>query len=237
MQADERVRRLPLLSGLNEAELDRLLSHAELRRYPKGKLLFEEGGAPDCLFVLLDGMVELFTCAGKRDAAVLILWPFETFMPAAALFDEPYLVSARALVPVELLAMDAASLRAEVRRSPELAYRFTQILAGQFRMTVRHIKDLKLRSSTKRLGAFLLRIVDEVGSRDFADLPISKATLASRLSLTPETLSRSLRVLKDQGVSVRGSRIIVTNRAKLEHFCGADPLIDGRELRLSVTAI
>ena len=233
----ERLETLPLLKGLDRSDRARLLAHAELRRYGKNKLLFEEGGAPDCLFVLLSGMVELFASSGNRDSVVLILWPNDTFMPSAALFDAPYLVSARALNPVQVLAFDAAGLREEVRRDSRLAYRFAQILAGQFRMTVRHIKDLKLRSGTRRLGAFLLRIVEETGKQGCADLPVAKGVLASRLGLTAVTLSRSLRVLRDRGVLVHGRRIILTDRERLERFCGSDPLIDSGEIELSVTAL
>jgi CRP/FNR family transcriptional regulator, transcriptional activator FtrB len=233
----ELMRRLPLLSGLDAHQLERLLSRAELRRHRKGKLLFEEGQSPNGLFMLLSGMVELFTSRGRRDAVVLILWPPEVFMPAPVLFDEPYLLSARTLSPATLIMFEAAAIREEVRGCPNLASRFTQILAGQFRMTVRHIKDLKLRSGPQRVGAFLLRLIDETGLSGCADLPIAKATLASRLGLTAESLSRTLPVLRDHGLTVRGSRIILTDRKRLERFCGPDPLIDGRELALSVTAI
>ena len=104
-------------------------------------------------------------------------------------------------------------------------------------MTVRHLKDLKLRSGPKRVAAFLLRLVDETGRQGFADLPIPKGTLASRLGLTPETLSRALHTLADHGLTMRGSRVILSDRERLVRFCKPDPLIDGRELTLGVTAI
>lgn len=233
----ELVRALPLLDGLSRDETEHLLSAADIREYRKGALLFAEGGSPDCLFVLLSGMVELFTSNGGRDEVILLIWPPETFMPAAALTNEPYLVSARTLGRTRLLAFDAARVREEVQASHELTYRLTRILAGQFRMTIRHIKDMKLRSATRRLAAFLLRLVDETGKQGCADLPVAKAIIASRLGLSPETLSRSLKALRDEGLIVRGSRIIVADRQKLELYCQPNPLIDGRELALAVTAI
>ena len=228
---------LPLLEGLDPAERERLLRHAEVRSYPRGNILFEEGGPADCLFVLLNGGVELFTSTPRRDAAILILWPSEVFMAAAALYDEPFLLSARALTDVTLLRLDARQVRQEVAHSAQLAERMTRILAGQFRLVVRHIKDLKLRSGPKRLAAFLLRLVIETGKNGFADLPIPKAVLASRLGLSPETLSRALQTLRSHGVTVRGSRVILTDRKKLEQFCCLNPLIDGRELKLPVAAL
>jgi CRP/FNR family transcriptional activator FtrB len=238
MPLDHKLSRgVPLLDGLDPSCLERLLSHGEVRTYPKGRILFDEGDMPDCLFVILSGMVELYSSNGKRDAAMLILWAPETFMPAAALFEEPYLLSARTLTPARLLTLQADQVRKETASSPELSRRFTQILGGQFRMTVRHIKDLKLRSGPKRVAAFLLRLVDETGKRGFADLPIPKGRLASRLGLTPESLSRALHTLSDHGLAMRGSRVILSDRDRLVRFCKPDPLIDGRELSLGVTAI
>lgn len=233
----ELLDKLPFLAGLEPSLQQSLLSHAEVRAYPKGKLLFEEGGSPDCLFVLLRGMVELFTRKGKKDIVVLILWPNEVFMPAAALYDEPFLVSGRTLSSASALLMNARHVREQVLHHPELAERLTRVLAGQFRMAVRHIKDLKLRNGPERLGAFLYRLAAETGKNGYADLPVAKSVLASRLGLSAESLSRGLHILSEHGLTVRGSRVIVTDRQRLSDFCGPDPLIDGRELSLSVTAI
>lgn len=233
----ELLEQVPFLAGLERSLQESLLGHSEVRTYPKGKLLFKEGGSPDCLFVLLRGMVELYTCKGKKDAVVLIMWPNDVFMPAAALYDEPFLLSGRTLTPSRALLMNAPHVRDQVARQPELAERVTRIIAGQFRMAVRHIKDLKLRNGPARLGAFLYRLAEESGRNGFADLPLPKAVLASRLGLTAETLSRSLQTLSEHGLTVRGSRVIVTDRERLSDFCGPDPLIDGREISLSVTAI
>ena len=229
--------RLPLLDGLPAAARERLLEDARLRDCDRGALLFEEGAAADRLFVLLSGAVELYTSAEGRDAVLLILWPPETFLPAAALTDEPYLLSARTLSPSRLLALDAARVRTVVRECPVLAHRITQILSGQCRTAVRHIKDLKLRSAPQRLGAFLLRLVDETGRDGCADLPVAKATIASRLDLSAETLSRALHVLREEGLTVRGSRLVLHDRERFERFCAPDPLIDGPEPELPVAAV
>ena len=49
-----------------------------------------------------------------------------------------------------------------------------------------------------------------------------KRNLAARIGMTPETLSRTLQTLADNGLVVRGRQIIVRDRARIESFCGAD---------------
>ena len=54
-------------------------------------------------------------------------------------------------------------------------------------------------------------------------LPASKHVIASRLNLTPETLSRILHGLSESGlIAVKGKRIAVLDMARLSRF--DDPL-------------
>lgn len=228
---------LPLLKGVERGRLDWLLQGARVRECEKDVRLFSEGEAADRLYILLAGAVELFTSAEGRDAVLLILWPPETFLPAAALTDEPYLLTARTLSPSRLLALDADRVRAAARDDPILAHRISDILAAHFRIAIRHIKDLKLRNAPQRLGAFLLRLIDETGDEGCVDLPLTKATIASRLDLSAETLSRALHVLRDHGLAVHGSRLVLHDRNRFERFCVPDPLIDGPEAELPVAAL
>ena len=233
----DNARKLPLLAGLEDEQIDRILTRSVLERYPPGKLLFEEGELPDYLHACLSGTVELFTSKASGNCGLMLMSPGDVFMPAAVLFQEPYLVSARVLTPSRTLLLDAQAIREETDRSPALLKRFTSILAGQWRMAVRHIVDLKCRNAGQRLAAFLLRIVDESATPGLADLPVSKRHLASRVGMSAETLSRSLQTLADNGLIVRGNKVIVRDRASIETFCGPSPYPRSDEVELGVHAL
>ena len=164
-----------------------------------------------------------------RETVVDILWPVDCFVMAAALSGEPYLVTARTLLPSEALLLEAANLRRCVAEDPALAGTMLGLMAGQHRRMVRQVMDLKLRTATQRLGCFLLRLIDATGNGPAASLPFAKATLASRLGMTPENLSRAFRALEPAGIDVEGSRVVVRDRAKVEALCRPDALIDGIE--------
>ena len=82
----------------------------------------------------------------------------------------------------------------------------------------------------------LLRLVGESGAADAADLPVSKRHLASRIGMTPETLSRALQTLASNGLVVRGAKVLVRDRKKIEDFCGTHPYPDATETALDVHA-
>ena len=89
-----------------------------------------------------------------------------------------------------------------------------QMLAGLSQRLHRLVSDLQaycLESSVQRVIGYLLSQVKPAdGERDESDvvLPANKALIASRLSLTPETFSRSLHHLAEAGfIRVEGKTI------------------------------
>lgn len=225
---------LPLFRGLSAEERKSLLRNSLLEHHAADALLFEQGERPEYLHVLVSGVVELFQGSRRNECGLMLLSPGDVFMPAAALFDEPYLNSARSLVHSRLLLIRADSARAEFLRGGCFAINVSRVLAGHVRMAMRHIIDLKCRSAPQRLADFLLRIVDASGSGSIADLPVRKRHLAHRVGMSPETLSRTLQTLADNGLHVRGTKIHVRDRARIERFCGPRPYPDAEEPALDV---
>ncbi len=232
----EAVGKLPLFAGLPAAQMERLLQGASIQRCAPGMVLFQEGEAARHLHVLVSGVADLTKMEGRKECGVLMLSAGDIFMPAAALFDEPYLTSARILTASRVLSLELSAVRRELPGSAAFAVRLGRIMGGQWRMAVRHILDMKCRSAAQRLAAFLLRLVDDGPLRDSVELPIPKRHLASRVGMTAETLSRALQTIADHGLHVRGTRIIVKDRAKIQAFCGPDPYPEPADEALYVHA-
>jgi hypothetical protein len=55
--------------------------------------------------------------------------------------------------------------------------------------------------------------------------------------MQPETLSRTLQTLADNGLYLRGRQIIVRDREAIEAFCGPDPYPSSDEHQLGVHAL
>lgn len=195
---------------------------------PPGALLLRQGEPAERLYLLLDGCVELSQAQEGEAAAVHILGPNEPFILAAVVSGQPCLMSASVLREARLLSVDAHAVRREAARSAAFAQALNRMLAAQFRRTVRQVGELKLRDGARRVGAYLLRLADAAGA-SVADLPAPKQRIASRLGLSPESLSRSFALLRTQGVTVRGSRVVVLDRDRAEAFCRPDPLLDRAE--------
>jgi CRP/FNR family transcriptional activator FtrB len=224
---------LPVFGGLGRDEFARLLQSATVQRFASGTVLFREREWPERLHVILSGRVEIYSDCGGREWGMMLMNAGDICMPGAVLFNEPYTTSARTLGPTRMLFLDAGAVRAEAAVSAPFAIQLSRAMAGQFRVAIRQVLDLKTRNAAQRLASFLLKIVDS-SQCDVVDLPMRKRSLAARIGMTPETLSRTLQILADNGLVVRGREILVRDRARIEAFCGPDPYRPETEDKLEV---
>ncbi len=235
--AGREAENLPFLGRLPAEVRERLLESARIERVAPRIELFAGGAIPTHLHIILSGLVELSCSYGRHECTALMMAAGDVLMPAATLYSEPYLISARALTASRILTIDAKVMRREARTCTELALLLAELMGGQWRVALKIILDLKCRSPSQRLAAFLLRLHDGAPPGLPAEVPFSKRQLASRIGMQPETLSRTLQTLAANGLHLRGRQIIVTDRAAVEQFCGPDPYPPASEYELGVHAL
>ena len=220
------IANLPLFSEMQEAQRERIFSGSFLQVFPPQLTLFELGQNPDFLHVLVDGLVELYAHSAGRDTTMRIVEPVTSFILAAVVTDQPYLMSARTLAPSRILLVPAALVRELVKADPALMQATMRELAQAYRDMVRALTDMKLRQSAERLGNLILQQERRQGRTGKLQLKAEKRLLASLLGMTPENLSRAFGVLSGHGISVSAAQITITDRAALEAFSRPDPVPD-----------
>lgn len=234
----ERLREVSLFADLSADTLREVTNGAFLQRFPRQTVLFRQGDVPDFLHVLLEGSVQLAAASPEgRETVVDILKPVDAFMPAATLTNKPYLVSAKVVDAARIAMLPATVLREHITRDPQLALAIIASLARQYRGMLRQVKDLKLRTTTQRLGCYLLALVEETGPDKAVELPHDKRLIAAQLGMTPESLSRAFSALRKMGVDVHGHRVILKDAVRLSQYCMPDQLIDRPEPDFKVGAV
>lgn len=225
--ADTAQRELRLLGSLSPAVRKRLSRSAIVHTVAVGTVLFEQGATPTFQYLVLAGSAHLFGRSREgREVMIEIARPGDLVIPAAVVTRSPYLLGARVLEPSRFLLVEADAFRAAASEEPELAQVLVASLAGQFRRMVRQIKNLKLRSSTERVGSYILALSRAQKSPDRVVLPYEKNLIASELGMTRESFSRTLSALQDDGIVVQGDTILIVDAARLAAVSALDPLID-----------
>jgi CRP/FNR family transcriptional activator FtrB len=217
---------LPFFEGLTEASVKQLLGGALLQRFPMHAGIIRQGGSPEFLHVVVEGRVEVFTSYRDRETTVDVLGADACFIMAAVFLDKPYLKSARALSPARLLLIHGPAVREVLRKDLVFAEKCGAELAEGYRRLVKEVNNLKLRSSLERLANWLLHHAsrDEINARFV--IPFDKKTLAAKLGIAPEVLSRNFAALAAHGVKVTGKSVEVTDLQLLESLAQPLPEID-----------
>jgi CRP/FNR family transcriptional regulator, transcriptional activator FtrB len=229
---------LPLFRALSSSSRANLLQNSVLHGVAAGTVLFEQGELPNFQHIVVSGSAHLFGRSTEgREVLIEVVGPPDLIIPAAVMTGTPYLMQARVPEPSRFLLIHAKAFRAAVANESALAQEVIGSLAGQFRRMVRQIKNLKLRSSTQRVGCYILALSKQQGTLDCAVLPYEKNLIASQLGITRESFSRALSTLQNAGLAVQGERILILDRARLATECMPDPLIDRPEAEARDTSI
>jgi len=214
-QPDE-LRQAPLFAALDDAQLARVHQRAASVRLAAGQLLFHQDDPAARFYFVRDGRMRLFRLGADGGEKVIeLIGPGQTFAEALLFMGtERYPVCAAALEPTRLLAIDGADFKAMLRESPETCFALLGDLSRRLHAMIAEIDSLALASAQGRVARWLLGEVEGqgVGRQASIRLRVSKAVLASRLSIKPETWSRVTRRLMDQGiVQVSGDLIEILN--------------------------
>jgi CRP/FNR family transcriptional activator FtrB len=220
------IRDLPLFSDMGEKNFDDLLDAAFLQRFPARVSLITEGELPDFLHIVVEGSVEMFATHDRHETTLDIMRPVTTFILAAIIRDEVYLKSARTLNSSRILMIPAQAVRDVFGRDEAFARAIVNELAERYRSLVRALKNEKLRTSAERLANWILQADAKQGNRRNIALTYDKRTLASRLGMRPEILSRNLALLTKYGVKSSGREIVIEDLPALQQFAKPNTLID-----------
>jgi CRP/FNR family transcriptional activator FtrB len=99
-------------------------------------------------------------------------------------------------------------------------------LALAYRSSVKKLKGYMARSSIERLANWILTEAQRDSSQVNIVVPFDRGTLASHIGTTRENLSRSLALLTEHGVRIRGREIAIDSKTQLEAFAHPQRFID-----------
>ncbi|BAE52381.1 Crp/Fnr family transcriptional regulator [Paramagnetospirillum magneticum] len=210
----ELVAQAPLLAGLSSADLALLMDGAHSAAYPETELLFSQGDKADRFFILLEGRVNIFALTETGDQSIIEVFdPIVSFAEAAIFSSGIFPLNGEVMAGSRLVHVPAAQFLKRLADNRSLG---PMLLGGlsqwQFRL-IHEISELKSKSPGQRLATFLLALAAKAGA-DAAGrvrLPLTKAVLASRIGIAPESLSRALNRLKAYGVDTHGREVEITD--------------------------
>jgi CRP/FNR family transcriptional regulator len=222
MELVDQLKKPLLFSGLNDADLAELAAITVRRTFKKTETLFSEGEEATGFYLLVSGSIKLCRMsADGREKVLHFVKPRETFAEAAFFGDGKYPAEARAMEAGEVLYIPRQGFMELMARNSNFALNLVVSLSLMLRQFARQIEELSFADVTSRLASFLVRRAAEKSTSYngivYIDLGIKKGALASRLGTAGETISRTLKKLKEEGIiEVQGNRVVVNEMEKLK---------------------
>ena len=134
MITPEILRRYPFFALLNDEQLKALSMISEEKTYPKDALVVKEDTQANKLFLLLEGDVDLVYSGGGEgaisNALVGTIAPGEMLGVSSLIEPYTYISSARATMPVKVVEIDGAAVRALIQVDKMMGFVLMQNVAA-----------------------------------------------------------------------------------------------------------
>lgn len=216
MQASETLKNIQLFRGLTDKQLIDLAKIIAEQNFKKGENIFAEGDDGVGFYILVSGQVKIYKLSMDGKEQILhIFGPGEPFAEAAVFTGLSFPAYADAMLNSRTFFIPRKAFVDLIKANPSLAMNMLGTLSMRLKKFAGMIEALSLKEVPGRLASHLLLLSEQHGSSDFP-LNISKTQLASLLGTIPETLSRILNKLSNQGyLESKGPRIVIVNREGL----------------------
>ncbi|TLX56084.1 Crp/Fnr family transcriptional regulator [Stutzerimonas nosocomialis] len=211
-----------LFEPLSDDQLEELMATSQLLNLDKSDHLFQQGEPADSFYFLISGAAKIYRLTPDGQEKVFeVVGNRQTFAEAMMLMDTPnYVASAQALCPTQAYRFSNASYMRLLEANQRLTFALLGKLSMRLHQRINEIETLSLKNATHRVIRYLLTQsvrVPECGNR--FELPMAKQLVAGHLSIQPETFSRIMRRLLDEGIiELEGRLITILDRQRLEQF-------------------
>lgn len=214
------IKKVALFTNLNEGELTEILENSQISNCKKGESLFSTEEGVLYFHIVLSGTVKTFISDIDGSETVLQIINCGNFINDA--FADIFQTNAQAAEDCTILSIPIRKFREFVKNNLKLASTFLAEITKRNAELLDQLTRLKITNSKQKLGQFLLGMAFENNgnkSRE-VELKCDKSVIASYLGMNPETLSRNLQRLKDDGeISVTKNKITLLKDSSLCNYC------------------
>ena len=132
MVSVEWLKRAELFEALEESQLKGLLLHASVESFLEGKTIFNQGDKAVCLYVLVEGAVDLTIKTGEKIDIMTSKIEKEGAVFGMPSLIEPfrYNVTAICLKPSKVLVLDAGYIKKTMEEDPKMGMEVMEKLAS-----------------------------------------------------------------------------------------------------------
>ena len=189
-----KLKEIYLFKDLCDNTLDRIGEFTTFLKLSKDNVLFYEGDEPKYLFLLKKGIVKLYKTSSNDKEILLKYFHSNELIAEVANFEQiPYPATAQSFTDTEVLRIDFGSLKDIIYSVPNLSFLIQTSLIKKIRNLENIVSLHVVLDSKERIAKYLCDHSEEFFNT-------KNIIVAEILNISPETLSRMLRVFKNDGL-------------------------------------
>ena len=195
------LRRVPMFSGLTQAQMSQLSGNVTKRRFKRGQLIVEQGQKSGALFIILSGRARV-TATDKRAKEVILnsLGPGDCIGEMSLIDGQSHSASVKADVQTDVLVLSHDEFVRCLAENQSIALWIMKDLVQRLRKSSDMVSSLALMDVYGRVAKVL---IDAAQPRGEDELVISekmtRQDIAKMVGASREMVSRVMRDFEDQG--------------------------------------
>jgi CRP/FNR family transcriptional regulator len=220
----EDVRAISYFRALDDVAAERLAREMVCTRYTPRERIITEGDPAPGFYFLRAGKARIFrTGADGREQSFRVVAAGDTFGEVPVFDARPNPASVEALSDCEVILIPTAAVIDTIGRHPEVAVPLLVHFARRLRSFTELVEQISLQTVPGRLARYLYQVGREEGVTTEEGVVIARditqQDLASLVGSVREVVSRSLKVMEDEGIIViRRKELVIRDMAALREM-------------------
>jgi len=197
------LRRVPLLSALNEQQIESLAAASARRNFPKGRTIVSEGEPSQSLYVLLSGRAKVQRSDSEGKEVILAVLGSGDFFGEMSLIDDaPRSASVITIESCDFMSIAKESFKAMLLQSNEMCMQVMRGLVRRLREADQKIETLALLDVYGRVARVLLDFSEQVDGERVVRNRLPRQEIAKMIGASREMVSRVMKGLEIDGYIV-----------------------------------
>ncbi|HUN91184.1 MAG TPA: Crp/Fnr family transcriptional regulator [Burkholderiaceae bacterium] len=201
-----------LVAALADPLVRTLAERGQVRSFPKGSIIINEGDRGDSLFVIITGRVKVFVSDDEGREMVLADHGPGDYVGEMALDGRPRSASVITMEPTTCSVVTREALRDAIVANPDFALALITTLIDRARTTTTNVKNLALMDVYGRVARLLLSLATEQDGKLLVRERMTQQEIADRVGASRDMISRIFKDLTIGGYVTVVDRQITINR-------------------------
>jgi CRP/FNR family transcriptional regulator len=185
-----KLKQIFLFENLDDKVIDEISKFTYYKKLQKDNIVFYEGDKSEYIYLLHSGIVKLYKTSSHDKEVILKYFHQNELIAEVANFEHiPYPATAKAFTDIEVLKINFEKFKSYIYSNPDLAFTIQSSLIKKIKNLENLISTHLILDSHERVAQYIYYHTD-----DF--FKTKNIEIASILNITPETLSRILRIFK-----------------------------------------